>query len=197
MYANVPPGFALVRENYLTPGGTAHAETVYGVKVEGVFDNASSVALAAQSAWQTIMQAMSEDYQLTGTQVIWNNGGVLEEGNATGGTNGAVGSHALPSNVAAVIRKQTTQVGKHGRGHFSIPGIADGQQNSSTDNFTIPALALWQAKITQVFTDLTDATIPLYLLHKSALVPPTLVIGVTVQSLFGSQRRRLRKAPHR
>jgi len=104
---------------------------------------------------------------------------------------GSPGQPALPPNNAVLIRKVTALGGRHGTGRMYVPG----QIESEVDNAGLisgASLANIQAGATGMLGDLSANDMPMYVLHDSALIAPTLVTALSVQSRIATQRRRIR-----
>ena len=167
--------------------------TLYGVEVQIASPTAQLVATAAADAFIPLAQNAQDQWSMVQTDAIWNNGGTLEEAQTFSAAVGLGTGPVVPSSVALLLRKESTVVGKHGHGRMYLPGLADGARDASGNSLTPTALAAWQTAANTFFAALTGSLIPMFILHKSPLVPPTAVRDLLVESLLAGQSRRLRK----
>lgn len=185
--------------HFSTPGGVGHADLVLGHTVTGVFADPTALANKLQTDYGSNMfVGISNQVSFDSVHVVWNNGGVLSEGDSTGASvNGGVGVAPLTINGAALVHKTTGLIGRQHRGRMYIPGIAGSWITSDGCNITSAHVTDLQtaadAWLAQLHTDGVD----LCVLHRSPATPSDLVTALVVRQLLATQRRRLRKAAHR
>lgn len=197
-YPEIPAGFALVRHLFTSGEGTGHAYVLYGVELLGS-PTANNVASELDGYYAaTILPHQSADSIMVGTHVVQNLAGVLSEGDHTnGGTGGMAGVPVAPQ-IAVLIRKQTSLIGRKFRGRMYIPYAGGGNFPTNNGFMDSTHTAAWQADATTFLADIAGGTdvAQMVLLHRDHTVVPTQVNALTVESVVATQRRRNRKAPH-
>ena len=107
------------------------------------------------------------------------------------GSVGTIGGNAAPPNVAVLGSKSTPLGGRHGRGRFYWPGVAEA---SLLSNGTVEGALVtgYQVMIDDVLSAMNFVSLPMMLLHADE-TSPTAITSVAVQTRFATQRRRLRR----
>lgn len=105
-----------------------------------------------------------------------------------------------PSNVALLVRKSTARGGRRGRGRFYIPWIVPNAAVDDVGQLSGEFHGNMQVASNDLLSNLAAAQpggagTPMVLLHStspnSATGSPNPVVGLTVDTLVGTQRRRL------
>lgn len=199
MYPQIPAGYALVRHHFTCAEGDGHAYLLYGVHNTGSI-SADSVAVAAISAYEggsSFLPSQSDQYTHADVYVVANLGGTLSEATHSSGTVGGNPNPPMPPQVSVLVQKQTTTVGRTGRGRLYIPGFpSTALQSSNSGLLTNTALGDYQACAAAFFSALVADGVPMVLLHRNVLVAPTLITAFNVEQNVATQRRRNRKAAH-
>lgn len=198
----IPVGFAQVILPFKHESLAREAALVYGIDVSaagGDFEaSADAQVLAFSAAWETEL-----DNQVTiGPAVVrvGQDGGdpLSVEGSAI--ASGDESAASLPPNCALLVRKASSTGGRRGRGRFYIPWVVQEAAANDVGQIDSTSLAVRQANATAWLTDLLTGTsgdhaTPLVILHDSSgagVEPaPSVVTGLTCDSLIATQRRRL------
>jgi hypothetical protein len=197
-YPSIPPGFALIRLTFTLAGAAHDPAVLYGAAT----DPGETVAAEADEHFNTFathwMADLSTSLTLLDCHEVRNIAGALQEGDSvTAPIARSTGGQPVPPNTALLVRKGTGIIGKHFRGRSYIPGLPASATDSAQANVRTTPLAAYQADATAWLTALTAETSPMYLLHRSLAVAPTLVTDLGVEALLATQSRRLRKVAHR
>lgn len=136
---------------------------------------------------------MSNQYQLTKCTVIKRIGVDMYGAENTTPVVGALSITPMVNNVAVLVQKRGSALGRHNRGRFFLPPYHFSQTDVG------PSGTLLAAKVTAlntVFTNLlaglTSSGTPMVLLHSSSEIPVTTITSCPVQAKAATQRRRLR-----
>lgn len=198
-YLNVD-GYGLVRFNFIGTDGTNHAQCEMG------FYNTSGVeadpgdANTLQALFGTnIMPILSNLITLSSVQVTEFNSGVTTDFISTnapvaGGQSGAL----LPSNVCILVKKLTGLLGKENRGRMYLPGVSESLVVSPSA-ISVAHLATIQAALNTWYTAMVADHFQPYIHRKTSVPADFHSVAITSflpESLFATQRRRLRKAAH-
>jgi hypothetical protein len=107
--------------------------------------------------------------------------------------NGTSAGETSPPNVAILVHKRTDFGGRRGQGRCYIPGgyLSD-PSVGNTGAITTGALATLNTNINGFRTKIETAGGRLVLLHESESILPRNIIGVDVDAVIATQRRRLR-----
>lgn len=106
---------------------------------------------------------------------------------------GVVTQDSVPSNTAVIIRKNTSDGGRAGRGRFYFPGVPEDSVDGG-GNLDGTYLTDFQG-IADAFLDgLAALLAPMVVLHSagSPITTPSLVTSLTVLQRCGTQRDRMR-----
>jgi hypothetical protein len=102
-------------------------------------------------------------------------------------------SELVPQNTAFLVRKQTNQPGRRGRGRMYFPGTVTEATTSSIGVMTGAALTTRQTALNAWHARLiTDGLDPV-LLHQSGDPTPAEITAFIGQAVVATQRRRLRR----
>lgn len=194
----IPPGFANLALKHRITGDPEEMVCNLGVDLSSFTGSGQDVANEAYGAWAEAMEAsLPNTASFSGvTAYIGQDGSdplVFESGGAD--VPGTSSGSSIPPNVAVIIRKSTELGGRAGRGRMFFPGVSEG--------LITPAGVLDGTLVDQIQGDIEDFVVNLgtlpsgelgpVLLHTSgSVIPPTPIVSFTVDTLVGSQRRRLR-----
>jgi hypothetical protein len=198
----IPPGYADISLELRLATMARSAFITFGVSCSGV--PADQVAQEAMEPW--FLPGSSMNSQLDNgvvvvgcTARVGQDGGEALVSYAESGATGGATLTSLPANCAVLIHKRTARGGRRGRGRIFLPWTIgetfeeSGLLNSATKTTLQTAANVWLA-------NLSANSVPMVLLH-SASAPgvdepttpgsPNAVTSLIVDSLIGSQRRRL------
>jgi len=196
----LPSGMAEVAFHFQCAGIVDQIITTLGIHPDGLLTPVQ-IATAVSNAWTTStapggpFQAsnMSNQYTLATVSCTLMT--------ATGPTIGeyaanVVGGSAVsrpPAQVAILVRKQTARGGRKGRGRMFLPAatIPEGEIDEA-GRLQTATLTREQPKLNAVITAMVTAQCTPVLLHADNLTIPDNITGLQMQSIVGSQRRRLR-----
>jgi len=104
----------------------------------------------------------------------------------------------LPQNCAVIVNKLSELGGRRNRGRMFWPSIGETSVDD-TGNITIGSRDTFQARFDALLSALRgEGALPpntsnMVILHSSGVAAPTVVSGLRVERLIGTQRRRLRR----
>lgn len=106
---------------------------------------------------------------------------------------GEATGQAVPSNTAAIIRKNTSDGGRAGRGRFYLPGVPEPDVDSG-GNLAGIYLGNLQDISDDFLAALATLLTPMVVLHSagSPITTPSLVTSLTALQRCGTQRDRMR-----
>jgi hypothetical protein len=110
-----------------------------------------------------------------------------------GSTTGDISTPGLPSQVTALIKKNTNLGGRQGQGRMFIPGILEADVNSA-GFWESGRQAAWQTAADDLFDAIQALGVQPALLRSesSPISTPEGITSFTVQPQVATQRRRLR-----
>lgn len=198
----IPAGFAAVEILLRHVSATVQAEITFGIEISGFTGSYDDLADDITTAYDATWGTMSDAGVLIGPTILHIgaasppyltvDGTSTEEGNVTGDT--------MPSNVALLMRKRSTQAGRGGRGRNYLPWVLRDDKVDDVGNIDNGTLATAQTAANDFLVAVNDAgdpdgNTPMVILHDSgastAADTPPLVTSVSVDALVATQRRRL------
>jgi len=136
---------------------------------------------------------MSNVYSLVTTSctLMTSTGPIIGE-YATNVTGGSAVSRP-PAQVAFLVRKSTARGGRKGRGRMFLPAavIPEGEIDEA-GKLQTATITREQPKLNGVLAQMNTLQVPAVLLHSDPITTPDTITALTLQSIVGSQRRRLR-----
>lgn len=201
MSTTPPPGFGVYVATFTVAGALRSQVNTWGFGNGGAFTAASALTLM-----NTNFGGSGKIYGVTlrNTQTVFaesyvllNTGGVLTSAvtaNAVAGTS----TFASPApNVSIVARKVTGLAGRQYRGRCALPSGFIDEADVNDAGQIGSSLAAYSTAAALTFAACVTSSIPLYLLHgpnKAGVTPvPTVMTGVLLDSLVGTQRRRIKR----
>lgn len=100
----------------------------------------------------------------------------------------------MPPNCDVLVEKNTARGGRRGRGRMFFPFMLSQTEVSEAGIITAGVITTLTTLFNNFRTALNTQQVPMHVLHSpgiSATNAPDLVTGLTVDSVIGSQRRRL------
>jgi hypothetical protein len=205
MAINLPVGFANASVQFTGASVPHGAAITWGVGGAGVFGTPTAVAQKIIDLWVANMPTLfSGSLTLSLCHVKFgpmDDGASGDASSAAAGT--ATGTGSTP-NTAMLVRKNTATGGKRGSGRLFHPGVPEESIDSSGNlisAYRTSAQTKWQTFLAALET----AGIPMVLLHtfgtytnakgEIVTVPsraPSAVTSLTVETVVGTQRQRLR-----
>lgn len=193
-----PAGFALVTHYMLQDGDSEPMLTTVGCSSTGLPGGASSIADTFVTAWEDNLAGLfSVDSLLDHVEVAAGPSSAPIRADSTiGSVAGTASAGIVLPNTALLVRKQTGEGGRKGRGRMYWPCF--GQVNNMTGNGLL--VGGFMSTIQGAFEDwhqqIIDSSGPgavgeLYLFHAEEEAP-TLIDAFLVQQRLATQRRRLR-----
>lgn len=202
MSTTPPSGYGSIAWTMTLAGSTRAAVVTAGFR-----NVVATTALGARTALDVIWTGtghafdaalMDAQWSLTGVYVLLNTAGVLTSDTAALSVVGTVSGQVMPPNCSMVIQRRTVLAGRQYRGHISMPlHSVDSGDVSDAGVIDAGVVSSWQTKYTAILAAMVTANLPMYLLHgpdKLGVTPvPTQVSSLSVDSMIGTQRRRLRR----
>lgn len=141
-----------------------------------------------------VLPAQSSAITLEGVLVKHGPNATGPSGTFTGTEDGGASELAAPPNVALLVQKRTGFGGRTGRGRMFIPGIPEGQIDSS-GNISEGVRADFETRLGELHAGMVVASAPPVLLHGSSgpLSLPFPITQLTVAGRTATQRQRLRR----
>lgn len=201
MPLNIPPGYGQASIILTGPLGTAPYVTTLAVSLAGAEGNYVGVANSIFSAYSGAFMSTTNDLlTLSKVSILVGdedgNGSVDSTAAAVAGSN--VGQMA-PIAMAPILRKNTGELGRQGRGRMFLPG-ALGEADVDDNGQLAPAFRTGLGVAAQGFLDdirngdeasgFPPAT-P-FLLHNSPTLTPYSILSLTAATTVGWIRKRLR-----
>lgn len=188
----IPAGFAQV--NFIFDGAAVPegAQVVIGVQNTAAPASAAAIASIAGGYWVAdLMGGQATAIALRSVLCKLGPNSTGPSASVPFGNAGTDTSQALPGNTALLVRKNTAVGGRRGRGRMYIPGITEAESPGGGTVLSTFVTGMQTACAT-FLGHLSSASLPMVLLHSDATAP-TLVTSLTVESVFGSQRDRMRR----
>lgn len=174
------------------------AAITLGVRDETFEGDPSAVANQVQSSYVSAFGNAMDSETTMGPTIVTFDQGENGRGSVSGTTetNGTRASGvATTSNIALLVRKISDRVGRPGRGRMFIPWVLSQSSVDEVGNITPTAVTDMQDRADAFLTSLQTAGLQMVILHDSTVpnaTPASLVIGLNVDSVVATQRRRLR-----
>lgn len=199
----IPPGFAEIAMEIVNAGDPDPWYVTWGVDTDAADGDIVGVGLASIGSFDdSWLVQLSNDSRVTGCFVTLGQDGApirqFVSNPATGqGTNSTA---KLPQNCALLVRKNTGIGGRRSRGRFFLPGIVSEANVDNVGRISGGAMTEYQSAADTQLVLLADPvgappSTPMVVLHSSgnsAIIDPTPVVSLSVDSVISTQRRRLR-----
>lgn len=188
MSIDIPTGWAQVTLGWTGPTDTGKAATVLAFNVE-TFDTFADVAAAVASSFATnLVPLLDSSWTCSSITVMDNTFSYTGTYSLTGTRSG----DCPPPNVAVLVKKIGAERGRANRGRNYWPGFVHTGDLDELGNISAGRFG----SLTNAFNDFgaaiaTDGATPV-ILHNDPDLPPTAVIGGSVEQKVATQRRRLR-----
>lgn len=191
----IPDGFGQV--NFLFGGIAAPtgAQCTLGFHVDPASGDAFAAATGFDAMWASrILPQQSSEILFLGCLVKFGPVDTGPSAQVSRSTAGSLTGNGSQPNVAYLVRKSSDLGGRSGRGRMYIPGVNEGDVNSSGALTSTRRTAL-QTAVEAFMADAATAGNPLYLLHGNSLGihVPSILTGLSVDATVATQRRRLRR----
>ena len=194
MGTTIPDGYGQARLIWSLAGDVEEVVTTFGYFNANPRDASVAATLIYNQFVDNFTAAdMSNAWSFLGVEVTQNVGGVMFAGEQRATVAGSNAAAPLPQNCALLVKKQTSQGGRQGRGRGYFPSayLMEGDV-SAIGIITAGVVTALQAKFTAFLADLDTATIPMTLLHSDPLNVPDDVTALVVDNRIATQRNRLR-----
>lgn len=188
----IPVDYAQVNLEFLWQVSGQKAEVAYGVQLVDPSDTPQDVANSVVGAYtaNTMASLQVGKVALSNVHVKFGPNDVGASLDFPQNIVGTATGEGLAPNSALLVSKNTAFGGRRGRGRMYWPGIQDGTIDDY-GHVTTASLATYQSKFTAFLASHVSSNIPMVLLHGSNPPLPYLVTTLAVQTLMGTQRRRL------
>lgn len=196
----IPPGYAQASFIHVSPEGTEPFVCTLGLNLGDAGGDYVRAADSAFDAWMlNILPIMDSDLALDRvTLLIGANGPSGSVDSTHIATPGSRTGEGLPWALSAIARKQTTDLGRSGRGRMFIPGLVAPSEIGQGGTISSTRRATIQGRLDDFHEALTDpeafTTLPPVLFHSAAvgLASPTAITSFTLAPLVGWIRKRIR-----
>jgi hypothetical protein len=195
----IPPGFAHIRILFEADGKLNQVITTFGVRLAAGVTDPVVVAGNAYTAWTDAFPAadLDSNWALVGAgATLGNDGDVGPTGEYLLRTAGSRAGECAPINFCPLIRKNTALGGRRNRGRMYLPaGYVLDSEVSELGGLVAAATTRLGGNATDLLTEMAagpqfDAMV---VLHETAPATPTVVTGLSVQTLGATQRKRMRR----
>lgn len=193
----IPQGFAQVTIPLRNVALSRPAAIVFGVAMEGVIAQPNTIADTVQAVFENEMCPQLDSGVIVGPTLVRARPGPGEplSGIAATATSGDVDGQTPPPNVAIMIRKQSLQGGRGGRGRMFMPWWCPESAIDEAGVISGPALGSLQTAADDFLTGLIDAELPMQILHNDDTISgntvPAGVTGLSVDGRVSSMKKRL------
>jgi len=193
MALNWPANYFQASFHHQATGSLKEAVCTFAFAYTG--PNIYTAGGAISNAWNTAVMSSVGDVWKYIRFVLRTNEGAIQEIVKT--DFGRTAHTPMPANIAFLIRKNSGQPGRRGRGRMFLPGVSeqDADQNGVVVGSKITEL---NANLATFYTAVTDADCDPCILHNTNIVPPpsntapTPFASFTVEPIIGLQTRRLK-----
>lgn len=195
----IPDGFGSVAIEYTATVGTGPFYVTFGTTVPAgvpLLDVANKVFNDWVATWEdgTFTEFVMVRSILTVPAPGGGLGSVVSDAPTAGGN--AEGDPAVVA-AAVLVNKNTSVIGRHGRGRFFIPGLLGESDIDANGNIAPSTVSLYQGQIDDWLELMQtpgagwDGTTNPQLLHTDESVPPSAIGTFTVTNKVGILRKRL------
>lgn len=196
----IPVGYGQAAFTFQCAGIVDPVITTIGYSTGGTVDpNAHAIALRA--AWSNntpsprpfAAQVLNNQWTFTGVTCT-----EMTSTGPVGGTSsvtnvGQLTGDPCPANCAVLVSKRTARGGRKGRGRMYLPAGLVAEQFISAAGVITPAeVTSMQTRISGALADMVVAGLVGALLHSDEVTTPDMLTALQVNSVIGTQRRRLR-----
>jgi hypothetical protein len=196
----IPNGFGQAAIRYNLSGDTDPMYVVFGFDNNAGLSDPVTAANSIQGAWvatgnlgDPAIRYTAWTISLSVVTLMTATGPVT--GTATTTSAGTAGTGAtLPANCATLVRKTTTRGGREGRGRMYLPCATFQEGDVDLNGFILASVVTnLNTRASATSAALLALSLPMQLLHSDVALAPDTVVGLSVQQLIATQRRRLRK----
>lgn len=198
MPLNIPVGYALAVVSHAVPFAGQTQLCTFGVQVNIVDPEPNAIASVVASCWAGSglafsASAVADSTRFTGVKVYYQSEIGLQLGEDNDIVDGTRTSQPPSPQVACITKKRTALVGRRYRGRMYLPAsfLVATDVGPSGIIATTP-LGLLQARMNATLDALADDDVPMVLFHTESPFTATPVTNLVVESLIGTQRRRVR-----
>ena len=192
----IPPEYAQANIKFTGTGAPSGAEITLGLNRELYASNAAGAAYDVLIAFQAaaIRARLANSVTIAKCLVKFgpnNTGPAAEHSSPLAGTNGGAGTSP---GVAFLARKNTGFGGRTGRGRLYIPGVPEGEVDTS-GNIGGAIVTSWNTALEAFRTTLISLGLVPTLLHAagSPIQVPMPITSFTMDGTVATQRRRQRR----
>jgi len=188
----IPESFGQATLVFTIPGPSGPAMVVFGYDSD-LLQGPDADAEDIFDAWTTagsLFQSQDAQTILTEVRTLVRLGsGELVSGLHTESVPGSQAGEGAPPQVSLLIQKRTGLAGRNRRGRLYMPGaIAPPQTGVYSGTYLTDS----QTRADTFLSNLSTASVPMYLLHTSEVDPPNAVVSLNVVATSATQRRRIR-----
>lgn len=187
----IPVGNGQANIRFTGPAAPRGSEVTLGLDLDLVATPAEVAELVAANWVTNCLVLQSSNIVLEEVYVKFGSNATGAAGIFTVGSAGSLGTGTVTPQVALLVRKNTGQGGRQGRGRMYVPGLVETDVEPGGE-VQGPDVQAWQDAMDAFYTQLVADDIPPLLLHSTDTVPPYAITSFTVDALTATQRRRLR-----
>jgi len=192
----IPPGYAQVLHRLLLSGDSEEMLVTYGISLSGGGSVTIANDLMASFASNILSQIFNGYQQLGVVLRVGQDGAdpvVFQSSSAA--TAGGSGSTPPAQNTAVLVKKVTALGGRRNRGRMFIPGFV-GEADITPAGVITPATVTARQTSCTTWKNGIDSIAgvgQMVVLHSEGPFAPTDVVGLIVDGIVATQRKRLRR----
>lgn len=196
----IPPGYGQASFVHTSTEGTEPFVCTLGINLSGAGGDYVAAANWAFDAWKTeVMPIMDSDLKLDRVSLLIGADGPSGSVDSTlPAQAGGRTAEGLPWALSAIARKQTTDLGRSGRGRMFIPGVISPSEIGQGGTISPARRSTIQDALDDFYENLATTGdppvgLPPVLFHNPGVEnSPTAITGFTLAPLVGWIRKRIR-----
>lgn len=191
----IPAGYAQANLRWTNADNEHDPECTFGLNIDLYGGSASQLAEDISDLYGTsnFEGVQAADMTLVEVSVKFGPNATGPSGLFATSQPGVVTQDSVPSNTAVIVRKNTDDGGRAGRGRFYFPGVPEDSVDGG-GNLDGTYRTDFQGIVEVFLAGLAGLLVPMVVLHAagSPLTTPSLVTSLTVLQRCGTQRDRMR-----
>lgn len=196
----IPVGYGQASFIHTSNEGTAPFVCTLGLNLGDAGGDFVNAANQAAAIWNlNIMPLMDSNITFERVSLLIGADGPSGSVDSTApGGPGGRSIEGLPWSLSAIARKQTTDLGRAGRGRMFIPGVVAPSEVNQAGGISNTRRTAIQTGLTSFYDDLVAGdeigpSLPPVLFHNAGVMPsPTAITGFSLAPLVGWIRKRIR-----
>lgn len=198
MALNIPVGYGLAVMTHAVPFAGQTQLCTFGFNVADIDDDPNDIAEGLSALWAggsgpCAPSTVADSTRFNGTKVYIQKEVGLVLGEHTANIDCTRSTQPPAPQVALICKKRTALVGRRYRGRMYLPAsYLVGTQVGPSGVIDTTALAAIQTRMTNWLADMASSLQPVVLFHTTAPFTATPVTSLVLETVIGTQRRRVR-----